>query len=84
MDQIKEKIEKIVEKLKADKTLLTKFKTEPIKVIEELIGIDLPNDTVEKIVEGVKAKISLDKLDDLADKVDLDGALGKLKGLFGK
>ena len=80
MEQIKEKIEEIVENLKKDKTLLAQFKTDPIKVVEKLIGIDLPDETIEKIIDGVKAKITLDKLDDLKD--DLGGALGKLKGLF--
>ena len=44
-------------------------------VIEELIGIDLPNDQIEQVVKLVKAKIDLDKVGDL-----LEG----LGGLFGK
>ena len=80
MDQIKEKIEEIVGKLKNSDDLLAKFKTNPIKTVEDLIGIDLPDDTIEKIVDGVKAKITLDKLDDLKD--NLGGALGALKKLF--
>ena len=69
---IKEKIEELVEKIKNDKDLLKKFQSEPVKTIEELVGMDLPDDQIEKLAEGVKAKISLDKL---------GGALG---GLFGK
>lgn len=69
---IKAKIEELVNKIKGDKNLLARFKDEPVKVIEELIGIDLPDDQIEKIAEGVKAKISLDKLG------------GMLGGLFGK
>ncbi len=76
---IKAKIEEIVEKIKSDKGLLTKFKDEPIKTIESLIGIDLPEDQIEKIVDGVKAKISVD---DIADK--LGGIGGMIGGLFGK
>lgn len=67
MDQIKEKIEEIVEKLMKDDNLKARFKKEPIKVVEELIGIDLPDDKIEKIIDGVKAKITLDKLDDAFD-----------------
>jgi hypothetical protein len=37
--------------------------------------MDLPNDQIEKLVDGIRAKI---KLDDLGD------ALGALGGLFGK
>lgn len=80
MDQIKEKIEEIVEKLKNSDDLLANFKKNPIKTVESLLGIDLPDDTIEKIVDGVKAKITLDKIDDLKD--DLGGALSALKKLF--
>lgn len=80
MDQIKEKIEEIVKKLTENKDLLENFKKNPVKTVETLLGIDLPDDTIEKIVDGVKAKITLDKLDDLKD--DLGGALGALKKLF--
>ncbi len=31
------------------------------------MGVDLPDDVVEKIIDGVKAKITVDKLDDVAD-----------------
>lgn len=76
---IKAKIEELVEKIKNDKDIAAKFKNDPIKTVEELIGIDLPNDQIEKIVDGVKAKIDLD---DLGGKL---GAIGsKLGGLFGK
>ncbi len=83
---IKEKITELVDKIKEDKNLLARFKEEPIKVIEELIGIDLPDETIEKVVDGVKAKLAIgqaaDKLDDIGDA--LGGIGGKLGGLFKK
>jgi hypothetical protein len=69
---IKDKVDGIVDKIKSDKTLMTRFKSEPVKVVEELVGIDLPDDQIEKLVEAVKAKINLDKVG------------GLLGGLFGK
>ena len=72
---IKEKIEQIVEKVKKNPAMLKKFQTEPVKVVEELIGMDLPDELIEKIVDGVKAKITADKVGD---------ALGAIGGLFGK
>ena len=72
---IKEKIEAVVKKLMADKNLMEKFEKNPVKVIEELLGVDLPDDLVNKIIDGVKAKITMDKVGD---------ALGALGGLFGK
>ena len=72
---IKEKIESIVKKLLSDKNLKEKFDKNPAKVIEDLIGVDLPDDLVNQIIEGVMARISLEKVGD---------ALGALGGLFGK
>ena len=72
---IKEKIEDIVEKIQKNPALLKKFNAEPVKVVEELVGIDLPDELIEKVVDGVKAKITMDKVGD---------TLGALGGLFGK
>ena len=69
---IKAKIEEIVEKIKNDKQIMAKFQKDPAAVIEELIGVDLPNDQVNDVVDAIKAKLTVDKL---------GGALG---GLFGK
>ncbi len=75
MDEIREKIEQVVKKLMADKDLMKKFDTNPAKVIEELLGVDLPDDLVNNVIEGVKAKINMEKVGD---------ALEALGGLFGK
>ncbi|MCM1528732.1 MAG: hypothetical protein NC093_01895 [Alistipes sp.] len=71
---IKAKIDELVDKVKNDKDFGKKFKDSPIKAVEGVIGIDLPDDQIEKVVDGVKAKV---KLDDIGDKVG--GLLGKLK-----
>ena len=75
MEEIKELIEKAIGKLQADEDLLAKFKKDPIKVVEKLLGVDLPNEQLEQVVDAIKAKIDLDKIGDL---------LGGLGGLFGK
>ena len=71
---IKAKIEQIAKKLMSDKTLMQRFEKNPASVIEEYVGVDLPDDLVNQIVEGVKAKLTVDKVGDA-----LDG-LGKLFG----
>lgn len=71
---IKGKIDELVSKVKNDKDFASKFKNDPVKAVEGVIGIDLPDDQINKIVDGVKAKISLD---DIGDK--LGGLIGKLK-----
>ncbi|MDD5931180.1 MAG: hypothetical protein PUC45_01780 [Oscillospiraceae bacterium] len=72
---IKEKIEELVEKIQSDKTILEKFRKDPVATVEGLVGIDLPKDQLEKLAEAVKAKIGMDKLGD---------ALGGLGSLFGR
>ena len=72
---IKEKIEELVEKISKDKELQKLFQSEPTKAVEKLLDVDLPNDIIEKIIDGVKAKLTADKLADAA---------GALKGLFKK
>ena len=71
---IKEKIEQTVKKLMDNPALLKKFEKEPVKVIEELVGMDLPDDVVEKLIDGIKVKIAATKAGDV-----LEG-LGKLFG----
>ena len=44
---IKAKIEEIVKKLQSDKTLLASFQSEPIKTVEKLLDIDLPDEMIE-------------------------------------
>jgi len=75
MEEIKELIEKAIDKLKADDTLMASFQKDPIKVVEKLLGVDLPDDKLEAIVDGIKAKLQID---------DIGDVLGKLGGLFGK
>lgn len=72
---IKELAEKAVDTIKGDDNLLESFKTNPIKVVEKVLKIDLPDEILEKIVEIVKTKINVD---------DAKEALGKIAGLFGK
>ena len=62
MQNIKEKVEQIVAKLRADDKLLEKFQTNPAAVIEEYVGVNLPDDQVNALVEGIKAKLTADKL----------------------
>lgn len=59
---IKAKISELTDKIKNDKDIGKKFQADPVSTVEGLLGVDLPNDQVEKIVDGIKAKISLDKL----------------------
>ena len=70
---IKAKIEEVVARIKDDKDFAAKFSNDPIKAIETVIGVDLPDDQIKALLEGINAKVSLDKASDL---------LGSFKKLF--
>ncbi|MBQ8833452.1 MAG: hypothetical protein IJ001_00820 [Oscillospiraceae bacterium] len=69
---IKENVNQLVEKIQKNPALLKEFRQNPVKVIEEIVGMDLPDAEILKLAELVKAKIDLDKVGNL------------LGGLFGK
>ncbi len=69
---IKEKIEELTAKLKENPKLLSDFQKEPVATLEGLLGVDLPDDKLEKLAEGIKAKLGAEKLGNV------------LGGLFGK
>ena len=71
----KETVEKAVKELLTDEKLMEKFEKNPVEIVEKLIGMDLPDDQVNQIINAIKAKIKLDKASD---------ALGTLGGLFGR
>ena len=64
---IKEKINEVVEKIKKNPDFKAQFEKEPIKAIENVLGVDLPDDVIKKVIDGVKAKISVDSLSGVAD-----------------
>lgn len=70
---IKAKIDEIVNKVKSDPDIASKFQKEPIKTVEGILGIDLPDDVIMQIVDGVKAKVNVDGIKE---------KLGGLGGLF--
>ena len=70
---IKGQIDKIIEEVSKNPNIKEQFEKEPVKVIEKIIGIDLPDDMVMKIIDGVKAKLTVDGVSKAADA---------LKGLF--
>ena len=73
MDEIKDLIKKLADKVQSDDEIKALFKKEPLKAVEKILGVDLPDDVVKKIIDGVKASITIEDAKDL---------LGSLKKLF--
>ena len=70
---IKAKIEELVAKVKNDENFASEFKADPVKAVEKVVGVDLPDDQIKAVVDGIKAKISVDGVKD-----KLGGLLGGL------
>lgn len=70
---IKDKIEEVTKKVKEDPSVAKDFEKEPVKTVEGIVGVDLPDDVIEKVVDGVKAKLAGGKAEGIVDKI---------KGLF--
>lgn len=78
MANLKEIIGKVIEIIQDDDKFEAKFDANPAKAIEEVLGVDLPDEQVNMVVKAVKAKeIQLDNLDDLLESKGKD-LLGKL------
>ena len=84
---IKNKIEEVIDTIKSDKELGKKFVKEPVKTVEDLLGINLPDEQVKQVIEKIKEKVDFDeigdKLEDIGEKLE-DKIGGKLNDLLGK
>lgn len=70
---VKTQITTAVEKISKDQALQEQFKKDPVKAVEQVLGVDLPDDVLNNVVDGVKAKLSFDKASDI---------VGSIKKLF--
>ncbi|MBR3630335.1 MAG: hypothetical protein IKN55_07685 [Oscillospiraceae bacterium] len=68
---IKAKIEELVNKVRNDKDFAAKFSADPVKAVEGVIGVDLPDDQINGVIDAVKAQIAGGDI------------INKLGGLFG-
>ena len=64
---VKEAAEELAEKLQKAPGLLKDFQTDPIKAVEKLMGVNLPDEQLKPVVAGIKAKLAAS---DLGDKLD--------------
>ena len=70
----------VVAKLTGDPELIKSFLANPVQLLEKTFGIDLPDDQINQVIEGVKGKIDLSNI----DLGQASGLLDKIKGLFGR
>lgn len=72
-------ITEALEKLSENKDLRKAFEGDPVKTLEKILKIDLPDDQINAVIKAIQAKLDIDDVADVAGKV-----LGGLSGLFGK
>ena len=70
---LKGKVDEACKKLQSDPSLLKKFQSDPIKAIESVLNVDLPDEQLKPLVTAIQAKLGAS---DLSDK------LKDLKKLF--
>ena len=65
MADVKEMIDKVVDKAKNDPKFMDELKKDPEKAIESVVGMDIPDGMVDKVMAAVKNKDTLDKVGDV-------------------
>ncbi len=90
LKKVLDKVEDAVKELKNDDELQAKFKKDPVKTLEEITGLDLPDEKVEKVVDLIEAKLDdadvEEKMAALGDKLEDfgDDLKDKVGGFFKK
>ncbi|MBR1592246.1 MAG: hypothetical protein IJ666_04465 [Ruminococcus sp.] len=74
---VKAKINEIADKVKNDKEFGSKFMSDPVKAVESVVGVDLPDEKIKEIANGIKDKVNVG---DITEKLGgIGGIIGKLK-----
>ncbi|MCR5594994.1 MAG: hypothetical protein K6G12_04045 [Lachnospiraceae bacterium] len=59
---VKAMVEKVIDKAKSDPKFREELQKDPEKAVESVIGIDIPDGSLDKVLEGLKDGDSLEKL----------------------
>lgn len=84
--EIMEHINKLIEQVKNDPALQDEFKKDPVKTTEKVLGVDLPDEMLEKVIATAKAKLTAENIsevvDEVKEKVHLGDVTDALKKFF--
>lgn len=72
-------IKEAIDKLEGNEALIKAFMDNPVKTLEKLLGVDLPDDKIQPVIDGIKAKLKLNDAVDTAKSI-----FGAVQGLLGK
>ena len=71
-------ITEALEALQNNEDLRKLFDVDPVKALENILHIDLPDEKINAVIEAIKAKLTLDDAKEIAGK--LFSGLGNLFG----
>ncbi len=74
-------ISDLVSKLTGNSDLISKFTADPLKLIKDLLGIDLDPSKLAEVVKGVQSALGNSAGEAVSEGKSI---LDKIKGLFGK
>ena len=78
-------IKDAVIKLSQDNGSQSAFAQDPVKAVEALLGVDLPDELVNKVIAAVKDKMNGKDINDIVAMFNENkGFLDKVKGFLGK
>ena len=80
---VEEKVKVVIDKAKNDEEFHAELKSDPVKAIEGLLGVDLPDEQAKAVVEAVKAKLNLEKVGE-GIKETVESVEEKISGLLHK
>ena len=72
-------ISDVLAKLEGNDNLIAKFTADPVKTLESLLNVDLPDDQINAVIDAIKAKLNLNEV-----AKNSSGILNMVKGLFKK
>ena len=72
-------ISEALEALTNNEELRKAFDIDPVKALEKILNVDLPDDQINAVIEAIKVKLNLDDMKDIAGKI-----FGGFGGLFGR
>lgn len=75
IEQLTAKAETLIKSISGDKDLLDSFTKDPVATLEKKLGIDLPDEQINKLIEMIKKQLG---------STATKGILAKIKSFFSK
>lgn len=64
---VQEKFNEAMERIKSDPDLARKFKEDPVKTVESVLNVDLPDEQVAGFVNHIKDKVDFSEIKSPSD-----------------